>query len=253
MNRTRAFDVAALVLTIAMIGGLGYALKPRPPSSGTVAAAAAFVERPHVRAAEQPSVLFIGDSYTGGRGLPEMSYGCVAATAMGWLCELAAMPGTGYISGGPANRFRMPYLGTSTSFAERIPSLALQYRPDVVVLDGGRNDLFPPREDVFKAMSKTIADVHDAWPDATIVFIRPRFLARPGDDLGFDDAFVMRLLPEPDAQRVVFIDPIHSLVGTDTSTKISSDGIHPNAAGERDLASALVNSLTRSGFSKAMK
>ena len=77
--------------------------------------------------------------------------------------------GTGYISGGPANRFASAeYLGTSMSFTERIPHLAAKYDPDVVVLDGGRNDLVPARaRDVFKAMTATIADARRAWPDAT--------------------------------------------------------------------------------------
>ena len=71
------------------------------------------------------------------------------------------------------------------------------YKPDVVILDGGRNDVFAPREVVFDAMSWTIEDVRRNWPAARIVFIRPRFLARPDDDLGFDDEFIARLLAEP--------------------------------------------------------
>jgi hypothetical protein len=39
----------------------------------------------------------------------------------------------------------------------------------------------------------TIAEVRRTWPEVEIVFVRPRFLARPGDDSGFDDDFMDRL------------------------------------------------------------
>ena len=164
----------------------------------------------------------------------------------GWVGSATSRRGgNGYISGGPANRSTDEYLGATTSFSERIPHLAAKYDPDIVVLDGGRNDTFPPREDVYMAMRDTIADARRAWPDAQIVFVRPRYLADPGDDLGFDANFMARLESEPAAAGVLFIDPIASLVGTDTSALLSDDGVHPNPRGYRELGSALVDSLTK--------
>jgi lysophospholipase L1-like esterase len=129
------------------------------------------------------------------------------------------------------------------SFSERIPHLAAQYDPALAVLDGGRNDEFPPREDVYAAMVSTIAEVRRTWPEALIVFIRPRFLAKPGHDLSFDDEFMARLESEPAAQGVIFIDPISSLFDTDTSRLLASDGIHLNRQGEERMTTALVDSL----------
>src|SRR5271167_3549450 len=121
MSVTRCFDVAAIALTIAVLAGLGFVSGgPHETPTIMVDPSAAHVDRPQPTAATRPSVLFIGDSYTAGSGLAEMSYGCMAAVRMGWLCDLSAVPGTGYISGGPANRFIVdPYLGPSTSLAER--------------------------------------------------------------------------------------------------------------------------------------
>jgi len=249
MSRTRWLDRAAIALTVAVIAGLGFVLHSQHTATIPVAPAAAHIDRPEPPAT-RPSVLFIGDSYTGGNGLKEMSYGCMAAVRMGWLCDLAAVPGTGYISGGPANRTTIPYIGPSTSFVERIPKLAAVYHPDIVVLDGGRNDIFAPREDVFAAMSGTIGEVRRAWPAATIIFIRPRFLAKPGDDLGFDDDFIGRLESEAAAAGIVVLDPIASFVGADTSGMLRPDGIHPNKQGEQDLTSALVDSLVSRGFAE---
>ena len=131
----------------------------------------------------RPLALFIGDSYTAGKSSAELSYGCRAAVQMGWLCALSAMGGTGYISGGSANRWVDPHLGKSLSFSERIPHLSAQYDPALVVLDGGRNDDFVPRNVVFDVMVSTIAEVRRTWPEARIIFIRPRFLANPGDSI----------------------------------------------------------------------
>src|SRR6185503_14701752 len=114
------------------------------------------------------------------------------------------------------------------SFHERIPHLAAKYDPDIVVLDGGRSDHFPPREDVFNAMRQTIADARRAWPDAQILFVRPRYLAEPDDDLGFDDNFMVRLESDPATAGVLFVDPIASFIGTDTSALLAADGVQPN-------------------------
>jgi lysophospholipase L1-like esterase len=250
MSVSRWSDITAVVATVAVVGGLGYALRPQETATVAFAHATVAIERPQVTTKNgDPSVLFIGDSYTGGSGLAEMSPSCVAATRMGWLCELSAVPGTGYISGGPANRFTVdPYIGESTSLIERIPGLAEIYQPDVVILDGGRNDLFPPPDDVFKAMAATVGEARRAWPAATLVFVRPRFLEHPEDNLGFDDDFIAHLSRQPGAEGLVVLDPISWLVNTDTSGMLSSDGIHPNQLGEQKLATALVDSLLGHGF-----
>jgi lysophospholipase L1-like esterase len=242
-------DIAAVVAAVAVVGGLGYALRPQETATVAASPTTLAVERPQASKNADPTVLFIGDSYTGGNGLAEMSPSCMAATKMGWLCELSAVPGTGYVSGGPANRFTVdPYIGRSSSLIERIPNLAEIYEPDVVILDGGRNDLFPPRDDVFKAMAATIGEARRAWPTATLVFIRPRFLEHPADKLGFDDDFITRLLDQPGAEGMVVIDPVSWFIGRDTSGMLSDDGIHPNQLGEQELAQALVDSLVGHGF-----
>lgn len=157
-------------------------------------------------------------------------------------------PGTGYVSGGPANRFVVdPYIGESASFAERIPHLAAAYAPDTVILDGGRNDRFPPSEDVFNAMRSTIEDVRRTWPTARVVFIRPRVLNDPRDEIRFDDDFMARLQSDPAVDGVIFVDPIASLSDMDTSVMLAADGMHPNQKGDHAIAEALFQSLAVRG------
>lgn len=249
ISRLTRSDVVAVVVAIVIVVCLAVALRPQHVGAAPVTPTAAQVNRPEPGAEPQPSVLFIGDSYTAGSGLREMSPSCRAAVRLGWVCHLSAIPGTGYVSGGPANRFTVdPYIGRSTTFSERIPGLGAVYHPDIVVLDGGRNDQFPPRQDVYKAMAATIADVRRTWPTATLVFLRPRLLADPDDDMEFDDRFMARLAAEPASEGMVILDPIKKFVGTDTSGMLSEDGIHPNRRGEQALATALANALAEHGW-----
>ena len=249
MKAKRRGDIAAAVVALAVIAGLGYALRPQPTPTVAVDPATAHVDRPQPAEKTRKTMLFIGDSYVAGTGLDETTYGCMAAARMGWYCKVSAGPGTGYISGGPSNRFELKYVGESTAFNERLPALALTYQPDVVILDGGRNDLFPPTSAVYDAMVSTIADVRRTWPAATVVVIRPRFLSRPRDDLGFDDGFLDRLKAEEVTQHmVVFADPIGQLGGRDTSGLTGTDDIHPTRKGELAMSMALYDSLIALGF-----
>lgn len=242
MKRMRRSDAGAIALAVAVLAGLIVSLRPVDESAYTTTGFAA-ADRQQSVTSPAPLALFIGDSYTAGDGSAELSYGCRAAVQLGWLCALSARGGTGYISGGVANRWIEPYTGKSLSFGERIPHLAAQYDPAYVVLDGGRNDLFPPREDTYAEMVSAIGEARRTWPRAQIVFIRPRFLANPADDLGFDDRFMHSLEAEPAARGVTFIDPLHSLSGADTSALLSDDGIHPNPTGEIQMAATLFNAL----------
>ena len=97
-------------------------------------------------------------------------------------------------------------------------------------------------------MLSTISEVRQTWPKAEIVFIRPRFLGRPDNDLGYDDDFIAALEADPRAKGVVVIDPITTLNAADTSGLVSDDGIHPNERGEKALSAALLNSLRERGI-----
>ncbi|MFW0795327.1 SGNH/GDSL hydrolase family protein [Gordonia sp. CPCC 205515] len=235
-------------MLVAVTIGLVVAMRPAAPTIGA----------PHTEmSSPRPSqdaiadALFIGDSYTAGNGLSELSPSCVAAVQMHWQCSLSAVPGTGYISGGPANRFTVdPYIGESTSFIERIPGLGLQYRPDVVILDGGRNDSFPKNKlDVFNVMVATIVSARRTWPEAKLVFVRPRYLYDPTSDLGLGDLFIANAIAVADAD-VTLIDPIARITG-DVDELLGPDGEHPNSQGEKVLADALVAEFTSRGLAQA--
>ena len=121
MTRMRWYDIAAIVLAVAVIAGFATVFGLSEGSANEQVPSDVHADRSPVAADERPSALFIGDSYTEGAGTREMSYACMAAVRMGWFCDLGSMGGTGYISGGPANRTTYEYLGVSTSFTNDTP------------------------------------------------------------------------------------------------------------------------------------
>ncbi|KMO83426.1 SGNH/GDSL hydrolase family protein [Mycolicibacterium chlorophenolicum] len=206
-----------------------------------------------------PAVLFIGDSYTLGPTTPDLSYGCLTATALGWECNIAAEGGTGYLSGGPGHRLKVtqPAL-PSTSFVERLPRLREMYRADVVVLDGGRNDMQFATPDVDPIFAYTVKQVVESWPNSRIVVIGPWFLNEPvirppslaGGTIGDEFRSVLRSNREFDA--VDFIDPgaLGWFVGIDTSPYVGDDGIHPTFAGVKKIAELLTKALKAQGVTQ---
>src|SRR5437764_11521144 len=104
MTKTRWFDIVAIVIAIAIavgIAGVSCSAGVAPP-----VATPSDLENQQASTSAQtlPLALFIGDSYTAGSGSTEMSYGCRAVAQMDLLCAVSARGGTGYISGGVANR-----------------------------------------------------------------------------------------------------------------------------------------------------
>jgi hypothetical protein len=202
-----------------------------------------------------PAVLYIGDSYTQGSSTPDLSYGCLAATELGWECNVAAQPATGYISGGPGHRLPISEHGnSSTAFVERLPRLRELYRADIVVLDGGRSDLQFNLNDVMKMFSYTLTQVIESWPNSRIVVIAPWFLTdpalRPGALAGrtIGEEFRSVLRASPRFSNVSLVDPgaLGWFEGANV-TGLSDDGIHPNFEGDRRIADLLTDALTRGG------
>jgi hypothetical protein len=242
MIHARRSDLGAIALAVAVFVGIAV-VSCSGGAASPVATQSNVQDERQATVNARPLALIIGDSYTAGESSAEMSYACRAAVEIGWLCALSAVGGTGYISGGAANRWTDPHIGKTLSFSERIPHLSAKYDPALVIMDGGRNDEFAPRNYVFDETVSTIGEVRRAWPAATVIFIQPRLLAKPGDNLGYDDEFMVRLRSEPEAQGVIFIDPLASFSNTDTSTLLAADGIHPNRQGEEHMTTALVDAL----------
>lgn len=202
----------------------------------------------------QRSILFIGDSYTAGPGsLPDFGYPCVAATELGYDCNVAAIPGSGYISGGEGQR--LPYVvgameAKSTNYAERLPELRNKYRADVVVLDGGRNDIRFGPVYLRDMMVYTLNRVRETWPDAKVVVILPFLVNSPApripqSDETYGEYLTAAIRADPNLSDVTIVNPdsLRWLRGQDRSKMLADDRIHPNLEAHRLLGEDLSRAL----------
>jgi hypothetical protein len=262
-NRERRFtrprlSTIVLALSAAIVAGLSLVAVRAPAGGQPVVqpAIAAEVIPPILPSDGHPAVLFIGDSYTQGPTTPDLSYGYMSAKELGWECNVAAQAGTGYIQGGPGHRLPSGEDNRpSTSFVERLPRLRELYRADIVILDGGRNDVQYNMNDVMPTFLYTLSQVIDAWPNGRIVVIAPWFLnelvIRPGslDGRTVGEEFSSALRSSPDFDKVVLIDPgsLGWFADTDVSPYVGDDGIHPNFEGDKKIADLLAAALISAG------
>ena len=254
----RQSTIFVAALSIAAVVGVSLVMVGSPVAAPPVTQSEDVADGspPTLPSTSHPAVLYIGDSYTLGPSTPDMSYGCMAATELGWECNIAAQGGTGYLSGGPGHRFQVSQSDSpSSSFVERLPRLRELYRADMVVLDGGRNDMQFAISDVDEIFAYTVSQVIESWPNSRIVVIAPWFgnepVIRPpalaGRTIG--DEFRSVLRSSHDFDAVDFIDPgaLGWFAGIDPSPYLSDDGIHPNSEGDELIAQLLTEALKAEG------
>jgi hypothetical protein len=125
------------------------------------------------------------------------------------------------------------------------------YRVDMVVLDGGRNDLQFDIIDLDRTFAYTVSQVIEAWPNSHIVVIAPWLINQPvirppalaGRTIG--DEFGSVLRSSPDFDGVDLVDPaaLGWLSDVDPSQYLSSDGYHASSKGDQLIAQLLTEAL----------
>ncbi|SFR82873.1 Lysophospholipase L1 [Agromyces sp. CF514] len=184
-----------------------------------------------------PRALFVGDSFTEGYGTkkPAANWARIAAASLGWQATLDGVGGTGYIKDVSTDK------RTGRSFVQRIPGLAesgVDY--DVVVLQGGLNDIAADSTAEYTAVRKTIDSVRAHWPGAVIVVFGP------AEPLGGGTSHLVHLSTirqAAEASGVVFVDPSSPLAwitASNTDLLDLGDGLHLNDSGYAYLAARFV-------------
>jgi lysophospholipase L1-like esterase len=146
--------------------------------------------------------------------------------------------GTGYINNGTSND------PDFVRFAGRLKADVARYIPDIVIVDGGRNDRWSTGPDLIAAVTSYLTAVREAWPHAHLVVVLPTFADAKLDTALNDTRPYIR--EAADRVGASLIDPVklrwfdNSVVRT---RLLGPDGVHPNDAGHAWYAERLTAAM----------
>ena len=180
----------------------------------------------------QPIAVFIGDSYTQGAG----KWPSRVTADQGWREVNLARGGTGYskrLFGKDATKGCG--LTECPNFAEMV-SVAVQRKPDIVLVAGGRND---GGADITTQVDETFSRLREGLPDARIIAVQPMWDASqyPGYLVGYG-TLIKHAVERIGGQ---YLDIGRPLEGQ--SDLIQPDGVHPTKEGQDVLAEAVNREL----------
>lgn len=180
--------------------------------------------------------LFFGDSWTWGYSAepPTAGLAYTAAADLNLDATVDGVPGTGFVSPGPAGE------GT---FAQRLTALELAAEPELVVLQGGTNDTESTPENIAAALDATIDVVEARWPDAAVVVVGPGPRTWPTEQriLAVDAV----LSETAEGLGVDYISPLGERWITEATapTVLDQTTSHPSTAGHAHLGHELADSI----------
>jgi acyl-CoA thioesterase-1 len=225
-----------LVLLLgALLTSAGCSSSPSGAATGPTATGPTATAAPGTSAsAQDPTVVFLGDSYTVGVG----GTGYVSRTAaeLGWVAYAQGESGTGY-----RNPSTVP---GQTVFGDRLAGVVAA-DPDVVVVQGSTNDVGQRPELVQAAAATLYAALHASLPSARLVVLGP--LSPPDVDAGAVLALRNALVAAASAAGLPYIDPVAG-GWLSPPDGLFADGIHPNDAGYAQLSDDLAAALHRLGY-----
>ena len=178
-----------------------------------------------------PIAVFIGDSYTAGFGTTLDGHGFpgILGTLRGWEVINLGIPGIGYATNSDPSR--CPSEGC-IDYASAIPRAA-SYDPDIVVISGGRNDVFRNTiEEIEPFVSDFFHRLRQALPETYIIVTSPIWDdAVPPTSMAALSNLVEREASLIDAEFLDLADPLQA-----HPELIAVDGMHPNEAGLQVIA-----------------
>ncbi|QKS15673.1 SGNH/GDSL hydrolase family protein [Curtobacterium sp. Csp2] len=184
--------------------------------------------------AEQSStVAFIGDSYTGGTGASakDQAFPQVLAAREGWTAAVVACGGGGYVN--PGN--------CGTAYPDHL-SEAIDAKPDIVIVSGGRNDIKSSASEVQANATATFHKLREALPNAKLYVTSPIW---DDDDPAAALAGIQTAVrAAATATGATYIDIGEPLTGR--ADLLIDDSIHPNDAGHAAIADAIQAALPKS-------
>lgn len=217
--------VLAVALT-SILAGCSNAGSPQatPREAGLVVPA-------HARA------YFFGDSWTAGHSAaPGRGFPYVTSEMLGWTPIVDGVGGTGYLS------TRSP---DTTTYPVRAASVPLTVSANVIILEGGLNDIGANLSRLRAAALETYGRIKARFPHTPVVVLgpeTPQFPASP------DLAKIDRILSEAAATaQVYYVSPLQErwFTAANIGTMIDSPTGHPNTAGHAYIGGRLAVDIER--------
>ena len=215
-------------------------------ASGLCGAAAAATllapsgDRPEVRfaaaqqpdvAADSPSVVFLGDSWTVGVGATGLhGYAELTGDALGWEYQVLGVSGSGYAQ-----------VGGGSTFGDRV-NRAVAIDSDVIVVQGSLNEQHGSLEVLAPAATGTLARLAVAAGDDTQVIVLGASY-NPGTPTATIDGINRAIETAAVAAGLRFVDVAALNWSDPADPALWSDPIHVNDAGHQRIADALAEVL----------
>ncbi len=235
-----AASLAAVITTTAV---LEHSPVVHGPATHSVSLAA-LAHRPHSATAHTAldsaapihDALFIGASYTQGLGAqtPNAGYAYLTGREEGWDTQVNGVSGTGYLNPGPRGH---------QTFAERLAHLPSHPHPDLVVFQGGRNDVGYPTSQLRAAVIDTVALTRKRFGPVQIVLLGPipAEVPVPPNQIAVENT----LRAAAASCQVDFVDPIaqHWITPQNERGYAGHVPAHPDNEGYAYIAQRLADDL----------
>ena len=176
---------------------------------------------------EQPTALFLGDSYTAGAALPAQQlddrWPTRLSQQLGWTEMNEGCDGAGYTR---------PGVVCMTTYREHVDAV-LDSDPDIIVVSGALNDLGSTLGEIEAAVHATFLTLRDAFPDAELYAVGGVY-ADAGDATATLEE--INAIVKAQVERVggTFVDIGEPLLGR--PDLLADDGVHPNSEGHAVIA-----------------
>lgn len=193
-----------------------------PPASGSASPAPA--------SPATTRVVALGDSVMSGYGLaPDEAWPLLLADRAHVHLTNLACPGMGFVVAGECG----------TSYEGLVPAVAA-LQPQLLVVESSSNDFWEDPDEIRDDTDSTIAQLHDAAPDALIVGLSTIWNDDP--DVPDDTAVTSEALRDAvDAVGGTFLDVGQPLVGH--PEWMQEDDVHPTARGQRAIEQTVMTTL----------